>query len=59
MTSSKSVIWSNESFKIDYNDLTNYNIYGIGVVGHGEVPLVYEQLWVDTGTLNRSKPTEK
>jgi hypothetical protein len=58
MASPKSVIWSDESVKIDYNDLTNYNIDGIGVVGHGEVPLVYEQLWVDTGTLNRSKTPE-
>ncbi len=35
-------------------DLTNIEIAGIGVIGHNEVPLVYEQLIVKTGTLNRS-----
>jgi len=39
---------------INKTDLTNADIDGIGVIGHNEVPLVYEQLWVDSGTLNRS-----
>ncbi|MFI5139723.1 MAG: hypothetical protein ACHQIM_18015 [Sphingobacteriales bacterium] len=39
---------------INKTDLTNTDIDSIGIIGHNEVPLVYEQLWVDSGTLNRS-----
>jgi hypothetical protein len=47
----------NNKIAINRTDLTNVNIDGIGFIGHSEVPLIYEQLWVDSGTLNRSPET--
>jgi hypothetical protein len=42
------------SLSINKTDLTSADIDGVGMVGHNEVPLVYEKLWVESGTLNRS-----
>ena len=54
MVSPTTLYCLDNNIAINKTDLTNVDIDGIGYVGHNQVPLVYEQLWVDSGTLNRS-----
>jgi hypothetical protein len=57
MVSPTSLKVEDGALQVNKTDLTGVDIDGIGVIGHNQVPLVYEQLWVDTGTLNRSAET--